>query len=456
MEKTIHKMIYRVTCLCLCLCMMMGQTIQVFADTEEERIAAEEALQAEKDALYHLPVQSNERGNWPAGPQTYAQSSIVMDVESGAILYAKNVDEILYPASITKLVTALVALENANLTDRVQVTQESVSFLEWNYAQIGLRPGEEISMEEALYATLLKSANEAAYVVAENTKDGYDWFITEMNRRFEEVGAQNSHFTNPHGLHDDQHYTTTRDMALISAELFAYPEAFEIMQTAYCVIPPTNVDPEEKPMLQNHKMLQPEHAQFYEYATGGKTGFTDQAQTTLVTFASRGDKHLVCVTMKSWAINVYEDTRNLLEYGFENFEKVMLPRDGLPEEVASVEEDAYVMLPSGITLQDLENTIVRDTGDSNTGTITYTYEGQEVGRANIAFQALSETEIEITEQAQEEEEESKTSFLWFIGIAVGIIVIFIIFLIWIEMKKREMRRRRRRRRKRRPRRYEKP
>ena len=452
------RIVHRVVCLFLVLFIMTSQTIRVFAETEEERKAAEEALQAEKDALYHLPVQSNEQQNWPVGPQTYAQSSIVMDVESGAILYAKNIDEQLYPASITKLVTALVALENANLTDRVQVTEESVSFLEWDYAQIGLRPGEEISMEEALYATLLKSANEAAYVVAENTGEGYDWFIAEMNRRFEEVGAKNTHFTNSHGLHDDQHYTTTRDMALISAELFAHPEAFEIMQTTYCVIPPTNIDSEEKPMLQNHKMLQPEHAQYYESATGGKTGFTNQARTTLVTFASRGDKHLVCVTMKSWSINVYEDTRNLLEYGFENFEKVFIQREDLPEEVDSIEENAHVMLPTGITLQDLESTIVRDFDESKTGTITYTYEEQVVGNANIVFGSLPEEEIieRVEEQAGEEEEESKTSFIWFVGIAVGIIVIFIIFLIWIEMKKREMRRRRRRRRKRRPRRYEKP
>ena len=447
MGKLIYKkLIERVSCAFIVLFFIINQGILGYAEPAES-VTVEEIIQAEKDALYQLPVQTNTLQNWPTGPQTYAQSSIVMDMDSGAILYAKNIDERLYPASITKLVTTLVALENAKLTNRVHVTEDSVSFLESGYAQIGLRAGEEISMEEALFATLLKSANEAAYAVGENTGEGYDWFLMQMNQWAEQVGANNSHFTNTHGLHDDEHYTTTRDMALLGSALFEYPEAFEIMQTAHYIIPPTNVDSEEKHMWQNHKMLQSEHAQYYEYAIGGKTGFTNEARTTLVTFASRDNKNLVCVTMKSWAEHVYDDTRNLLEYGFQNFEKVSILEEYLPKEVESIEENAYVMLPAGIVLQDLESTVVQDLNEAHMGTLTYTYEGQEVGTAYITLDVLLEEEqIEGTAMGEDEttSKRSRTNVIWIIGIIVGILILFMMRIIWVVRKKREKRRRRRR------------
>ena len=426
------------------------QGIHIYAEPGEEgELTAEEILQAEKDAIYQLEIQSNKLNNWPVGPQTYAQSSIVMDMDSGAILYAKNVDEKLYPASITKLVTALVALENAELTDRVYVTEEAVSFLEWNYAQIGLRAGEEISMSEALHATLLKSANEAAYAVGANTGEGYEWFLEEMNRWVEKVGARNSHFTNTHGLHDEQHYTTTRDMALLGSALRDYPEAFDIMQTTYSTIPPTNVDEEEKHMSQNHKMLLPNHEKYYEYATGGKTGFTNEAGTTLVTFASKDGINLVCVTMKSWANNVYDDTTHLLEYGFQNFEKVFIQKEYLPKDVNLVEDAGYVMLPVGITLQDLESEVIRDVVDESRGELTYTYEGQEVGRMQVSVATIEEEQQGAEEIAQMEAEETQTGskniLVWIGRIAIGIIVLFVLLLLWVERKKRKERKRKKRR-----------
>lgn len=422
------------------------QDIHIYAEPEEEMPTAEEILQAEKDNVYQLEVQSNQRSNWPLGPQTYAQSSIVMDMDSGAILYAKNIDEKLYPASITKLVTALVALENAKLTDRVYVTEEAVSFLEWNYAQIGLQAGEEISMNEALHATLLKSANEAAYAVGANTGEGYEWFIEEMNRWVEKVGARNSHFTNTHGLHDEQHYTTTRDMALLGSALRDYPEAFDIMQTLHSMIASTDVDEEEKHMSQNHKMLLPNHEKYYEYTTGGKTGFTNEAGTTLVTFASKDGVNLVCVTMKSWANNVYDDTINLFEYGFQNFEKVFIPEEDLPKGVELLEDTGYVMLPLGFSLQDLESEIIRDVVDESRGILTYTYEGQEVGRMQVSVATLEEEQVEAVQaEAEGVETEDENAFVWIRRIVVGISVVFILFLLVLKRRKIKERKRKKRR-----------
>ena len=166
-------------------------------------------------------------------PSVTAESAIVMDVQSGAILYEKNIDKREYPASITKLLTTLVALDNAELTDTVEFSQDSISFLEYGDAHIGMTPGEQISMEDALYAVLLASANEVSYAVAESVGKkmggGYDTFIQAMNDESEKLGCTGSHWTNANGLHDEQHYTTAHDMARIGAAVYQ-KEAFHFLR----------------------------------------------------------------------------------------------------------------------------------------------------------------------------------------------------------------------------------
>ena len=150
-----------------------------------EQILAEE--EAEKQALYDTAADTNNLAGWPQGPNVNAASAIVMDMDSGAILYAKKADETHYPASITKLLTTLVALENGDLSDTITFSEDSINILSWDDAHIGMKPGEQICLKDALYAVLLASANEVSYAVAENvgTKmgGGYDAFIQEMNDR---------------------------------------------------------------------------------------------------------------------------------------------------------------------------------------------------------------------------------------------------------------------------------
>ena len=216
------------------LCLSMGVSATAEEVWTETLTPEQEEIQKNLERLYELPIQSNELPGWPEGPGTYGEAAIVMEVGTGAILYAKNIDAHYYPASITKILTTLVALENGKLDDKVTFSADSLSFLEWGDAAIGMKEGDIISLEQALNAVLLASANEVSYAVGENIgkNAGYDynWFISQMNTRCQELGGMNSHFVNPHGLHDDDHYTCARDMALISRELFKYPEAFEIMQ----------------------------------------------------------------------------------------------------------------------------------------------------------------------------------------------------------------------------------
>ena len=155
-------------------------------------LSAQEQENQEKAASYAEKIDTNEISNWPQGPAIYAASGIVMDMNSGAVLYAKKAEEKRYPASITKVLSVLTALQYAKMSDTVVFSEDSISFLQWDDAQIGMKPGEEINMESALYGMLLASANEVSYAVAENVgkqylNGGYAEFIEEMNRISQEL-----------------------------------------------------------------------------------------------------------------------------------------------------------------------------------------------------------------------------------------------------------------------------
>lgn len=309
------------------------------SDNTEAELSEEEKLQQELDAVYAIPVQSNETEGWPQGPGTYGEAAIVMEVDTGAVLYAKNIDEHFFPASITKLLTTLVALENGQLTDPVTFSHDCVSFLKPDEASIGMKEGNQISLEQALYATLLASANEVAYAVGENVgkNAGYDynWFVERMNMRCQELGGENSNFINTSGLHDSEHYTCARDMALIGRELFKHPEFFTMAQTYQYTIPASETT-EEHIFQQHHKMLVQGDPNYYEFAIGGKTGYTSDALSTLVTMADNGSMKLVCVVLKTHGVNIYPDTKNLLDYAFANFSRVPVAEYEASEDIEEV------------------------------------------------------------------------------------------------------------------------
>lgn len=360
----------------------VGMNVDAAKIQVDQQIPAEEV-----DSVYNQEVDSNALAGWPVGPNIYSESGIVMDMDSGAILYAKKIDDQHYPASITKILTALVALENSQLTDRVKFTQNCIDFLEYGDAHIGMKVGEEISMEDALYGMLLASANEVSYAIANSVNGGYDNFINMMNEKVTELGGTNSHFVNANGLHNDEHYTSAHDMALIGSAVFKYEEFRKITGTRQYTIGPTALTSESRTFQQNHKMLFQGNRNYYEYCVGGKTGYTDQALTTLVTFATKDDKNLVAVTLRvhGGGQNAYVDTRAMLDYAFDNFSKVPVTKECVTEDdVESVEESSYVMLPSGVTLDKLDVALQKpvELGDKK-GYLTYFYEGQEVGKVPV-------------------------------------------------------------------------
>lgn len=417
---------------------LIGPAFTIYADESEDEAkkAAEEALAKEKAEVLALPIETNALTGWPQGPGVYANSAIVMDINSGAILYGKRIDEQHYPASITKILTVLVALENGELTDEVIFSQASVDFLEYGDAQIGMRPGEIISLEDALYAVLLASANEVSYAVAENIGikmcGDYDTFIQEMNDRAIELGCTGSHWTNANGLHNEEHYTTAHDMALIGAEVYGWDQFRKTTQTLQHTIPPTNLVDEQRTFQQNHKMLYESNQYYYEYCTGGKTGFTDQARTTLVTFADNGDMQLVAVNLRSYGAQVYVDTKAMFDYAFTNFSKVSVEEYKDEEKVDKyLTDDAYVVLPEGISVDQLETSYEVVDGDrSRQAVLEYTYEGQPVGNIVVILtrdyydELTGHTRLQV--RAVEEPEEESAKPLKTVGIAIGIVIALVI------------------------------
>ena len=438
-------------------------------ETEEktpEQIAEEEKakLEEEKQAALEIPVDTNQLQGWPQGPEVYAQSAVVMDMKSGAILYAKKPDEQHYPASITKLLTTLVALENAELTDKVTFSQDSVDILNWDDAHIGMKPGEEISMEDALYAVLLASANEVSYAVAEsigiNRMNGdYSTFIAQMNERAEELGCTGSNWVNPNGLHDEQHYTTAHDMALIASAVYQKEQFRTIMGTLEYRIGFTNLTQEERVFQQNHKMLWPENAYYYEYCTGGKTGYTDQAMTTLVTMADNGEMELAAVVLYDYGVDAYTDTRGMMDYVFQNFSKVSLSDLEQPKEIERYTNDnAYIVVPNEADLSQVECEITNVAGER--GKAVFTVQGQNAGSADVLlsdayFQKQEEIQVSDSDNrditavtGEDAKEKSPVKKVVLIGSAVAAVLVIaaggrIVYVRYQRNKRRRQRRRRR-------------
>lgn len=276
---------------------------------------------SDEGARRALPIATNDIEDWPQGPVVSAQSAVVMEAETGAVLYEKNSHDPLYPASITKILTTLVALENSGLDETVTFSHDSVFSLDEGSSIIGgVNEGDKMSMKDVLYGIMICSGNEAAHAAAEHVAGSVDAFTDMMNARAKEAGCTDSNFENPHGLPDSDHVTSAMDMALITKAALENNAFKTIATTRRYTFPPTSRG-EERIRLNHHKMMQ---GMEYEYdgCLGGKTGYTSKAGSTLVTFAERDGILLICVVMNERSPYHFRDTATLLDYGFANFRKV--------------------------------------------------------------------------------------------------------------------------------------
>ena len=344
---------------------------------------------------------------WPQGPKIEGESAILVDMVTGAVLYSKNADKVQYPASITKIMTSLLAAEHLNMKDKIVMSQSAAYGITISdSSSIYADTGEEFTTEQAMMAVMLQSANEMTLALAEETSGSVKKFVELMNLKAKQRGCTGTHFNNPNGLPDELHYTTASDMAKIARAAWYNPTYRKYTTTTYYEIPPTNKFAETRYLLNHHKMMKG-NTYAYEGVMGGKTGYTDAAGNTLVTYAKRGNMRLVSVVMKS--INgAYADTAALLDYGFNNFTRTAVKTEPETMSVSYLPAEKYILkdykdctlchryqvpsvtLPNGADISTLNSS--RSLCKNSVGLpileITYSFNGQRTGCAKYYFETL--------------------------------------------------------------------
>ena len=264
---------------------------------------------------------TTDAGYIPAdAPVINAQAAIVMDLDTGDVLYEKSAHQTMYPASITKVLTCLLAIENGNVNDIITVSESDMSQVEEGSSAIGLQAGEQLTLKDALYGMMLNSGNECALAIADYISGSSDQFAELMNKTARSLGCTDSHFVNPNGLHNSDHYTTCYDMALIGKAAYQYPEFKKLISSQSYTIPETNLNV-ERPLWQENRLIYSGNGEYYyQYCTGGKTGYTLDADATLISFAEKDGKRLVTVVMKcNPTTESYLDTIKLDEFCFDKY-----------------------------------------------------------------------------------------------------------------------------------------
>lgn len=380
---------------------LLCQSLYVSAETPEERI------QAQRD----MTVESNEIPGWPTGPVVTAESAILIEAETGAILYAKNIHARQYPASTTKILTTLIASEQCSLDEWVTFSREAVFDTPRDSNHIAMDVGQQLTMEDCLNAILIRSANEVSFAVAEHISGG-SWqdFTDIMNRRAAELGCVDSHFANPNGLPDENHYTSAYDLAMIGKAFFANEMLCRISLTPRLHILPNDHMPYEK--LENSKMeLLPGRSYAYEGLVGVKTGYTDAARHSVVSCAERDGMKLICVVLRDESPAHYEDTIALFNYGFSNFAKVNVSQVetkydignmgffygghdvfGSSKPLLSLNREDCIVLPRTVDFADTSSVIRYDTVDQGQAAIIhYSYQGMDLGSVSVDLAEPRET-----------------------------------------------------------------
>lgn len=350
-------------------------------------------------------------------PKLSAVSAILIDMQSGQVLYEKEAGKKMYPASTTKIVSYLViadAIKNGELglNDKLTFTREMQDAMDPTGSHIELRAGEEMSVDNLIRAMLIASGNDAATLLAVTVGKDEAGFVKKMNEKASSVGAKNTHFSNAHGLTDENHYTTAKDLSLFAKTAMKDEFFREVVSSKTLTIPPTNLKSEERYYINTNNLISPLRYSKYYYpkATGIKTGYTEAAGSCLVASAKDKERELICVVLKSETS--HEDAKALLEYGFNNFKQVKIAEskdilgevkvkqasNGNDHVRAVAKEDAYATLPLDADIDKITSKTVYDSTElyapvalgSKLGTVTYFHDGKEIGSVEI----VAEKEIE--------------------------------------------------------------
>ncbi|RJW32791.1 D-alanyl-D-alanine carboxypeptidase [Clostridiales bacterium TF09-2AC] len=336
---------------------------------------------------------------WPSDVSIQADGGIVMDADTGTVLYGKNMDQQYYPASITKILTALIVLERCDLDEMVSFSHDDVYNVEAGSSSAGIDEGDVLTVRDCLYALMLASANESANALACHVSGSREEFAKLMNEKAASLGCTGSHFANPSGLNDENHYTTAHDMALIAREAIKNPEFLAINGTRSYKLAPTKRTPEGGYVANHHKMLNKNESVYYPGAFAGKTGYTSLAGNTLVTCAKKDGMTLIAVVLNGHQSH-YSDTKAMFDFAFRNFQSLkavdyetqyrsvendmtiagMTARDSISLEL---DKNGRVVIPKSGDFADVKSTLTYDLDSQSpsdaVACIRYTYNERPVG-----------------------------------------------------------------------------
>lgn len=377
-------------------------------------------------------------------PTVYSPSALLMDSTTGKIIYEKNSNEKRYPASTTKIMTAILTLENTKLTDKTTVSYNAVMTVPVGYAHANLQIGEELTIEQLLHVLLIHSANDAANVLAEEVAGSIDSFASMMNTKASELGCQNTHFTNPSGIHDENHYSTASDLALIGKYAMKN-ETFRgiVAKTSY-TLPATekysNTDRVFKTtnelMVQDNSTRPTNYS--YQYATGIKTGYTTPAKNCIVASAKRDDLEFICVILGATQTETglsqrYIDAKTLFEFGFNNYTlKKIKEKDSVLKQIIISNgtrdtKNLDLVLENEITVlikqQDLDKTLLPDI-KLNEKLKAPIEKGTQVGTLSYTIEDITYT----TNLLAGDNVEKTSTF------ATILKILFVLFVLWLFVK----------------------
>ena len=397
----------------------------------------------------------------PEDPDILAKAALLVDAETGAVVYAKNEHQELYPASLTKVMTALLVLEavaDGKLTLDQELTASETAFvgLSADGSSAGIKVGEVMSVENLLYCMLVVSANEACDILAEGVSGSVSSFVEEMNRKAAELGCENTNFVNPNGLHDARHYTSAWDLYLITKAAMEYDTFMTICNTPAYTVPATNLSGERALYTTNHLLSNWRVIGYRnKEAQGIKTGSTDEAGHCLISSAARGSLHFISVILGAERveengvgnIRSFSETTRMFNYGFENFtyQTVIEAKDPVQEVpvslsevdrvIVSAAEDTEVLMPKGLKPEHLERRVILDDETVEAPVSA----GQKLGTLELSYDGTVYATVDLL--AMHDVEASKMLVFWrdtqeFFArpvvkiVGIVLLVLIVLLLVW--------------------------
>ncbi|MBO4909601.1 MAG: D-alanyl-D-alanine carboxypeptidase [Lachnospiraceae bacterium] len=392
-------------------------------------------------------IETNEILNWPKGPETSGRSVILMENSTGAILYAKNIHERCYPAAMTAVVTSMLAAEMCDLDDEVEFSTQAVRDVPSGVVNIAIDPGERLSVGECLQAILIRGAAECGFALAEHCGGGSrDAFVALMNSRAASLGCTDTSFTNPVGLHSEEHYTTAYDMALIGRDFFDNELLCKYSLQKTLHLYPSEGQKDEI-IEHNASRMAVGGAYEYEYLIGARTGYTDEAGYCLIAGAEKDGMRLIAVIMDDGSDERYQDAIALFDYGFSNFTLINASENeksydigssvasygttdimGDSSPMFSLDKNDRVLLPLTVDFADLTSDITYDGVTGNEAArIEYSYRGTYLGKCSILFgEPSDEYDFGIKSEEETPAEEKPGKTFVFINVAMVALVSAII------------------------------